>query len=352
MPTIKDVAALAGVSYTTVSHVLNGTRTVAPETAERVRDAVRQLGFSPNAVARGLRKGASKTLGVVSISSADPYFMEVVHGIQQKSWDHGYAVYLAYSELIHNSPMDAACGEEDEFDRRERDLIANLSARDIQGLIINSLQTDEALVKSTRRVKIPCILYQRCVPDAGFDCFISDDYGGTAAAMEHLASLGHERIAVVGALSYPSHTVGERKRAWEDALADRKLAAPAAWFRDGQFDMQRAYDKTRDLLALEPRPTAILYYSDLMAMGGLKAARDAGLSVPGDLSVIGYDDLSTSAFTIPALTSVHQKTFEMGMAMEERLLERIENPGLEPRVVRYGQSLTVRASTGPAPAKA
>lgn len=345
MATLKDVAARAGVSYTTVSHVINGTRTVAAETRERVERAIRELGFRPNMAAKALRTGETATVGVISISGNDPYFAEVLHGVQERAWEGRFGVLISYSEL---TDCCLECWDEKyhgEICYREREHLEGFADKGAQGVIVNSLQGDAALEAQLRGLNVPAVLFQRLVKGPTWDNFVCDDYLGTSQAMERLISLGHRRIGLMEGFGFESHTVQSRKRAWADALRNAGIGVDEALVRDGRYDPAVSLVKTRELLSLSDPPTAILYYSDSMATAGIRAARDAGLSVPEDLSIIGYDNLRTDEYTVPRLSSVNQMSHRIGLEMMSRLAARIENPDLEPIVQVYPQEYVEREST-------
>ncbi len=350
MATMKDVARVAGVSFTTVSHVVNGTRVVAPETRARVEAAIKELGYTPNVVARGLRKGETKTVGVIGTTSDDPYFSEVLHGVQERGWVDGYSVFISYSDYSDAccTVDEASCTWEDQCER-EIDYIAEFGQRSIQGLILNSLLPDAELAETLGRATIPCILFQRFVTGPGWDNFVCDDFQGASDAMAHLLSLGHRRIALVEGFGFDTHSVKYRKKAWKASLEAAGLSADERYVRDGRYSPDVAYEATKDLLSLPDRPTAILFYSDTMALAGIRAAFDLGLSVPRDVSIIGYDSLKGDRFSVPRLTSVNQQSVRIGQEMMERLMERIANPGLEAIVRSYPQNLEIRESTAGAP---
>ena len=349
MATIKDVAELAGVSFTTVSHVLNNTRVVSPQTKARVLEAIEKLHFEVNAVARGLRRGETKTVGVVSTTSVDPFFAEVLHGVQEEAWAKEFGVYISYSELCETSSAEKWIHQGDKYVQREISLLEDLSRRGIQGLVLNSLQPDPVLLTSLAKLKIPCVLYQRHIEGAHWDCFLSDDYQGSSLAMDHLIGLGHRKIALIHSFGYDSHTVKFRKAAWADKLKAIGVTPDPAYLHDGRFDMEEAYKATLSLLRSKNRPTAIFYYSDSMAFAGLCAASEAGFRVPQDVSVIGYDNRAEGNYSVPRLTSVNQMTHQVGSAMVDRLFERMADPDLAACVRVFGQDLVVRNSTGPVP---
>jgi LacI family transcriptional regulator len=349
MATIKDVAALAGVSFTTVSHVINNTRTVAPETRARVEEAIKKLGYAPSVIARGLRCGESKTVGVVSIANSDPYFAQVLHGVQERGWEVGFGVFISHTELVDVCPTNAIIPDDDRLADREDLHLGDLTRRNVQGIILNSLQTDRRLAKTLNAIELPCILFQRLLTGPKWDTFMCDDFQGTADAMSHLIALGHRRIGVVEGFGYESHSVKHRKRAWQGALEAAGLEADPTLVADGQYDAEAAYHATKGLLSARDRPTAILFYSDVMALAGIRAATDLGLSIPRDLSVVGYDNLVLDDYTVPRLTSVSQQSARIGRDMMSRLADRIADPSIEPIVRTYPQELVVRESTGPVP---
>ncbi|HET6451727.1 MAG TPA: LacI family DNA-binding transcriptional regulator [Spirochaetia bacterium] len=376
MATLKDVARLAGVSITTVSHALNGTRHVQPDTAARVMAAVKDLGYSPNSVARGLRTGSSRTIGVVGPSAQDQFFGEVVVGVEQVCFERGYEVYLGFVE----SPLGVTCCEpvaelsqEQDFLRavmagrfdapspddekpmpgedKEEELIAKLLAREVDGLIVNPGHRDEAVARLLNGIPARLALFHRQVAGVDADLFVSDDYAGTRRALEALLALGHRRIGMVYGYSWTGHAVRERFRAYRDAMQAAGVPVDVTLMLNGGYSLEIADDATRALLAAPRRPTAILYWSDMMAIAGMDAARAAGLSVPQDLSVVGFDDLPISRRVFPRLSSIEQQKAGIGAAMAARLIDRIEGKyeGAPEKLVlptRYVQ----RESAGPAPA--
>jgi LacI family transcriptional regulator len=348
MITIKDVAALAGVSYTTVSHVVNNTRVVSPETRARVEEAVKQLGYCPNVLARGLRRGESKTFGAVGISGSDPYFAQILHGLQEKAWEAGYGVFIAYSDLTESCPLHHDAESDEFYAKRERGCLENLSGRDTQGIMLNSVQHDEGLIETLLALRKPCVLFARDIRGRGWDTFTCDDYQGASDAMRHLLDLGHVRIGLIEGNGYDTNTVKFRKKAWEDRLRERGIEPDPALVRDGRYEIDAAAEATRALLSLPDRPTALLCYSDLMALAAVRAATDMGLAIPRDLSVVGYDDLRMGKISVPRLTTVNQSGCQIGRDMMERLILRAAKPRIEPEFRCYPQSLVVRESSGPA----
>jgi LacI family transcriptional regulator len=330
MVTIKDVAKLAGVSYTTVSHVVNGTRFVAPETEAKVRAAIDRLGYKPSSIARSLRSGVSKTIGIISCSTMDHYFHEVVHGAEEAASDSGYGVFLSYTE-----PEPSA----------ERFFIDDLVRRGVDGIILDSVVPDEELASILESLKLPIVLFQRRLPGVKVDTVATDDESGTRAALGHLIELGHERIGFVYAFAYQSHAGFERHRVYREIMEGSRAGFRPEYLRDGDFCMQKSYDETKALLSLADRPTALFYYSDMMAFGGMAACLDSGIDVPGGISLLGYDDIAMSAWMRPRLSTVRQPKRELGKACAERLIARIANPDLPPEHIVLPVELVRRDST-------
>jgi LacI family transcriptional regulator len=347
MITTKDVAREAGVSYTTVSHVINNTRSVSDETKRRVEDAIKKLGYCPNVLARSLRMGETKTVGVVTISSSDPYFAVILHAMQEYAWNEGYGVFVSSSDLCCPcSPDEEEHKRDNSLGDREQSAVKNMIGRDIQGLILNSLQTEPELIKTLDQITKPCIVFQRHIEGTKFDTFVCDDYQGTSDAVEYLISLGHTKIAFVKGFAYATHSSRFREAAWREVLTKHGIAVNEDFCIDAQFDDEMSYNETKKILSIKNRPTAILYSSDIMAVAGMRAAKDIGLSIPEELSVIGYDNLDMDQYTIPRLTSINQDSAVLGHDMMKRLLEKIKAPSLKPLVKTYPQKLVIRESTG------
>jgi LacI family transcriptional regulator len=373
--TLKDVARLAGVSITTASHALNGTRHVLPETAARVFSAVKELGYSMNSVARGLRKRSSRTIGVIGPSARDPFFAEAVAGIEEICFARGYEVYSGYAQYPRNTGPVAVTSTELDFLKvimsgrfdappplqsqdvpqwdKEEGLIAHLLAREVDGLILNLWRPDEVLADALRGVTAKITLFHRRVEGLDCDIFGSDDYGGTLLALRELLAQGHTRIGMIYANSFPGHGVRDRFRAYHDALQSARIAIDLDLLANGGHILQVAADATQRLLSLPDPATAILYWGDQMAIAGMDAARLAGRSVPAELSVIGFDDLLISGRVSPRLSTVRQEKLEVGAAMAARLIDRIEGKydGPSERIISP-TSYIARESVGPARVRA
>jgi LacI family transcriptional regulator len=334
MATIVDVARRAGVSASTVSHVINGTRFVAPATRRRVEAAIEVAAYRPNALARSLRSGRSHTLGLVLPDSGNPFFAEVGREIQLAAFAAGYSVFL--------------CNTENDPEKEQRSVNVLTRAR-VDGLVLVAVDERGDALRALVRQKVPVVVMDRERPDLALDTVLTDHREGGRLATRHLVALGHRRIGFVAGPAglSPSEL---RLAGHRDALAEGGLSPEAALLRHGDFHPESGRAAARALLASARPPTAILACNDLMALGVLRAAAEAGRRVPQDLAVVGYDDIELAAFTVPPLTTVAQPRREMGRAAVRLLVNRLERRGLAPQQALLPVALTVRQSCGARPA--
>ena len=328
--TIKDVAGLAGVSSTTVSHVINQTRTVHPDTAARVWNAIERLQFSPSALARGLRTKSTLTIGVVSDYAANPFVAEIVAGIEEVCFERNFGVVLSFSERDSD---------------KERQAVQNMLRRGVEGLVWHSVQSDERVGELLARADFPIILFGRSLAEWNRDALVTDDERGAAEVMRHLRDLGHRRIALIHGHTFPSHSARLREHAYRGAMLAMNAAAVV---RDGNYTFEGARDAARELLSRPLPPTAFFCISDRMALGCLSALQDAGLRVPEDVSLVGYDNLELLNYVRPRLTTVDHGGREAGRRLAVRLLDRIADPGLPAERLVSEPRLLIRETTGAA----
>ncbi len=343
MPSIKDVAELAGVSYTTVSHVINNTRRVKDETREKVKKAIVECGYRPNQTARNLKKGKTFTIAVIDANSSDIYFLEVMRAAQIILEKAGYTLLFSFSD----SPDDECNDKQEWFAQKELDYLEQFICRDVDAIILNPINSDETLEDFFKDVTIPTLLFQRQLPGPNNFAILSDDYRGGYDAVKHLIDLGHTRLAVVYGFSYVSHSVFKRKTGIIDAASENSIIIPDVNWVDGKYDSETSYEETTKLLNSDNPPTAIFYYSDVMAIAGLRAAADLGLSIPKDLSIIGYDDINICKYTIPRLTTIRQDSHDMGFYIGQKtldLINRDHGKNIENRLQPV--TLILRESTG------
>ena len=329
---IKDVAARAGVSTATVSHVLNDTRKISPGTRKRVLAAVESLGYSINRAARNLAMGRrSSLLGVLISDIRNPFFPEIVASFQDQALLH------QLEALVLNTNYDPA---------RMVDCVKRLLGLQVAGAAVFTSQLDPGVGQMLTGADVPTVYLDLGRVGKGVSNIAIDYEHGIAEGLEHLRQLGHRAIGYVGG---PVHlgSAQRRKRAFIESAGRLGLTPVAAI--DGDFSVKGGYEASSQVLA-GSRPTALMAGNDLSAIGALHAAYDLGLDVPRDLSVVGFDDIEFARYTQPALTSVAVPRDEIGrLAFDalNRLLKHPERAGEEYRV-RTRLSLR-QTTTAPAP---
>lgn len=324
-PTILDVAARAGVSKSLVSNVLRGVPTVSPARRAAVVRAAEELGYRPNAVARSLVQRRTRTMGVLVSDLHNPFFADVIDGLQNVAGRHGYTVFLA------SGGRDAAA--------EARTVDALLEQR-VDGLVLLSPTLPGTQVARAVAV-VPVVVVGRRYRDVrGADSVVSDDDAGTGLAVRHLVELGHRRIAHIGG----GRRAGgrERRHGYRAAMAAAGLARGPEVSDDSFTTEEGGHAAARQLLDAPERPTAVLAVNDLAAVGAMDAVETAGLRVPDDLSIVGYDNSALAALRHIALTSVDQPRVEMGERAAELLLRGAGGPG---RHVLLAPRLVVRTTT-------
>lgn len=327
MATIKDVARKAGVSYTTVSHVLNQTRPVSEDARSRVLAAVEALAYVPSALARSLKCKATGSIGLIIPNNTNPYFSEVARGIEDSCYAAGYSVILC------NSDDDPA---------KQRDYLNVLLTKRCDGLIVATLaQTDGELL---RKMKVPAVLLDRAPKDMAIDLVAVDNVAGGALAAQHLLSLGRRRIACIGG-PQDIEISRERIAGLRQTMHSAGVDLPAERLVYADFTSVGGYLAARSLLALPTGPDAIFCCNDLMAIGALRAAAERGVAVPEALAVVGFDDIDLAQFVHPTLTSVAQNTRQLGQLTAQCLLARIATPDLPLQRQTIAPELHIRGST-------
>ncbi len=339
MADIKDVAARAGVSVASVSRVLNESKPVTGHTRDRVLAAVRDLNYSIDQRARGLRRRKSGTLGLIVAEVGNPFFMQVIHSIEAVAYQSNHSLFLC------NSDEDPA---------RERFYLEAMQAQRIDGIIILPVTTSGAVLLPLLRHQVPVVCLDRRVEDVEIDSVLVDNVEGAMMAVAHLVALGHRRIGYIGGrLVTPGL---ERLEGYRRGLAAHGLAEDPALTRQGDSMQESGHRETLALLDLAEPPSAIFAINNPMSLGAIAALKERGLRVPRDISVIGFDDAPWSALLDPPLTTIAQPTDELGTAAARLLLDRV-NDGFAgaPRRVVLRPRLIERASTlhprvvGPAP---
>jgi LacI family transcriptional regulator len=333
MATIREVAESAGVSYATVSHVINNTRLVSQETRNRVLAAMESLNYRPNALARSLRQGKTNTLGLVLPDSANPFFAEISRSIEDEAFKKGYSVFLCNTELDT---------------QRELFYVDVLSKKQVDGIIFVAAGDQADSLEFLVGRNMPVVMVDRNVPNVEIDAVLTDNQLGGYLATRHLLELGHRRIACISGPSSITPSA-ERMIGYRKALEEAGVGYDERLILRGDYHAQSGMEITHSILKMNPRPTAIFALNDLMALGALRAAAEAGCSVPGDLAVVGYDDLEIARFANPPLTTIAQPKKEIGVRAIELLVDRISQKGRPPSRLVLPPELIVRRSTQPVP---
>ncbi|MGW4488001.1 LacI family DNA-binding transcriptional regulator [Amycolatopsis sp. NPDC004368] len=329
-PTIKDVAERAGVHAATASRALNpATRgMVNARTASRVTEAARALGYAPNSAARSLRTRTSSVAGVLVPDLRNPVFPPIVRGIEDGLRDAGYMA------LVGNTDGDP---------ERERELVTAMRGRQIDGFILATSSRSAAFAGD---VPVPTVLVNRRTDNGGIPSVTADNAAGIHLLVRHLADLGHTRLGHIAGPRELS-TGWERYRAYLDATTALGLEA-AVEFADA-FTETAGHAATQRLLAAHPTLTAILAGNDLIALGCYSALADLGRSVPGDVSVTGFNDMPFVDRQRPSLTTVRIPHYEIGREAARLLLERIASPAAPAKRVVLPVELVSRDSTAAVP---
>ena len=333
---IKDIAKAAGVSHSTVSRALGDSPLVNPETKARLQRLAAAMGYSPDAAARGLVMGRTRTVGLVVTTIADPFIAEVVLGIESTAFEHNYTVILATS----NAQPD-----------REVAAVEMLRSKRVDGVIVTASRVGALYRDRLKQIGVPVVLLNNHSKHGGpytFSVRVDDHHGGWLAT-KHLSSLGHRRIAYLG-VGEPEHSSNaERHAGYCRALAEAGIASDPALHLAGNGRSDGGEAALVRLLELDALPTAAFCYNDMTAVGVLCAARELGVAIPQTLAVVGFDDIPLASFISPSLTTIAQPKFELGHKAMQMALSLMEPgaPGAREEVhdISLKGELIIREST-------
>lgn len=328
---IKDIARIAGVSHSTVSRALADSPLVNERTKERICQLARDMEYTPSAIARSLVRQRTETIGVVVSTVADPFVSEVVRGIEETAFDSGFSVLLCESG---NS--------------RDREIagVKMLREKRVDGIVVSASTVGDFYMPLLDELHIPIVLVNREQGTRYEYSVVTDDIDGGEQAIRHLLELGHRRVGLITGPT-ESQSSSNRLLAYRQTLErhgiafDPDLVAPG----DGRADGGRA--GAADLLSRPHPPTAIFGYNDMTAIGAIAAAKKRGLDVPGDVSVVGFDDIAFAEFVDPPLTTVRQRKYEMGRLAMDMVLDLLSGKMPAAKVFLRGE-LIVRESSATA----
>ncbi len=325
--TIKDIARAAGVSHTTVSRALNDHPAISPKTTARIQELAEQMGYTPSAVAQSLLSQRTYTIGVVVTSIADPFVTRVVEGIEKVARQAGYSVFLATS---HNDP------------EQELEIVRTLHRRRVDAIIVAASRVGNLYSAELDQIRVPIVLVNNQEDGEYLHSVATDDTQGAWLAVEHLLALGHRRIGYVSA---PNRPKSNRRRldGYEMALDQAGITYDPSWVVDSSIDddVARGRASLDSLLATDV--TAVFCYNDLTAIGLLIACREQGISIPQQLSVIGFDNIEPGFYVSPPLTTIRQTRLNMGQLAMVMTLDLLNGEEVQDQVLSC--ELVVREST-------
>ena len=327
---IRTVARLANVSIATVSRTINRVSTVNPKMAKRVWEAIEKLDYFPNTQARSLVSGRSRLLGLIVSEITNPFFPELIQGFEDIAVEHGYEI------LISSTNYDP---------RRMSLCIRRMLERRAEGVAVMTFGVERPLLEQLAERKVPLVFVDIGPERPGISLLRVDYRHGIRQGVQHLAALGHRDIAFI---SGPRrlHSAQSRLAAFSRSIEECGIVADPAWIVEGDHTMEGGIEAMDSLLKSRKRPTAVMCSNDMTAIGVLHKLYRAGLRVPDDLSVIGFDDIHIAQVTIPPLTTIQMSCFELARAAVTALRAHVEEGGEPKRNYKIPTHLVVRESTG------
>ena len=329
LPTIKDIAREAGVSIATVSRTLNGEDGVGAETRERIQAIARRMNYFPNLSARGLVAGKPNAIGIViprtsEFAFSNPYYSEILKGIEKKTRESGHFLVFSFAE-------------EDCYARMVQHQLA-------AGVIVLANRMNDPQVQEVRRMKVPMVLIPGDSGQPGIPSVDVDNADSAVRAVDHLAALGHRRIAFLNGPANSKYSL-ERFTGFRKGMKKNRLPFPEETVMKSDFTQQGGYEGMKKFLSLKNPPTALLVINDYSAMGALRAAKEMGFRIPGDVSLIGFGDVPFSSMTDPPLTTIREPFQEMGLEAAGILLKIVQGKRVSCRHPVLPVQLVVRGST-------
>jgi LacI family transcriptional regulator/LacI family purine nucleotide synthesis repressor len=333
MANIYDIAEAAGVSIATVSKVVNDRPDVSDETKKEVLKVIEEKNYAPNSVARSLTTNESKLVGVFFNNNPgegiqNMFFQEVIFGMERKLGKEGYD-YVYFSDQKWH-------------DQANYNYLEQCKDRLVDGAILLGLPEEEErddLLNS----ELPVVVIDLPINNETSNYIMCDHRHGARQAVEYLYSLGHRKIGMImGAEEVdPVH---ERAQGYQEVINKYDLSYRSEWIKKGPFEEKTGYEAMKEIIKLNPRPTALFCHSDVQAIGALQAIKEAGLNVPEDFSLIGFDDIEISKYITPALTTMNQHSYKLGEKAVNLLLDMIHNPGQKIEPVQLETELMERDS--------
>jgi DNA-binding LacI/PurR family transcriptional regulator len=332
--TIKDVAKMAGVTIGTVSRVLNNKKWVSEDCRKKVLVAIKDLHYKPQAHARRLRQKHSRICGVIAPHHTSvfhsPFFTSIMEGLEQVAAEKQYRL------LLH--PLSETARAQISY----RTLLGDGS---VDGMFVLNAWSTDASIRELTEANVPFVLINGKItghedlPYVGFD-----NRGGVKMAIDHLAKLGHERIGIINGRMTTTNAL-ERFQSFQENLSERKLEFHQEWVADGDYEEEGGYKAALKILGAVRRPSAILCASDLMAIGASRALKEKGISIPEDMSIVGFDNMEEAIYHEPPLTTVAFSAYEMGRLAAQKIFQIIAEEPLVEKATTLQAKLLEREST-------
>lgn len=327
MATMKDIARLAQVSTSTVSHVINGSRFVSDEIREKVMRIVAELNYTPSAVARSLKVRETKTIGLLVTATNNPFFAEVMAGVEQYCQQHQYNLIIA------TTGGDA---------KRLQQNLQTLMHKQVDGLLLmcgdSRFQADIELT-----ISLPLVVMDWWFTELNADKILENSALGGYLATKALIDAGHRKIGIITG-NLKKSVAQNRLQGYKNALSEAKIALNPHWIVESHFDFEGGVLGIQSLLTQSSRPTAVFCCSDTIAVGAYQAIQQQGLRIPQDLSIMGYDDIELARYLSPPLSTICQPKAELGKLAVEALLQRIKNPNQNYRTLVLEPTCILRES--------
>ncbi|WP_039054920.1 ribose operon transcriptional repressor RbsR [Enterobacter sp. Bisph1] len=326
---MKDVARVAGVSTSTVSHVINKDRFVSEAISEKVEAAIKTLNYAPSAIARSLKLNQTRTIGMLITASTNPFYSELVRGVERSCFERGYSLVLCNTE-----------GDEQRMNRN----LETLMQKRVDGLLLLCTETHQPSQEIVQRYpSIPTVMMDWAPFDGDSDLIQDNSLLGGDMATQYLINKGHTRIAcITGPLDKTPARL--RLEGYRAAMNRAGLTICDGDEIESDFEFGGGFDAMQALLAMNERPQAVFMGNDAMAVGAYQALYQAGLKIPQDMAIVGYDDIELARYMTPPLTTIHQPKDELGELAIDVLIHRIAEPGLQQQRLQLTPVLIERGS--------
>ena len=324
--TLKMVAESAGVSVNTASRAINSKPDINEETKKRVLQVAQELGYVRNATAVALRTRKTGTIGVVIADNRNPFYAELLNGIEVAAREKNYHIILANTQRDY---------------KKEEEAINLLLTKRVDGLLITPVQDKDEDIKNLLDANIPFVVVGRDFENIEIDAVFNDEVKGGFLATEYLIKKGHKRIALIDGFLYKSPAKG-RLEGYKKALNKYRISLDESLISVGDINIEDGYERTKQMLEKNLEFTAIFTYNDMMAFGSMQAIKEKGLRIPEDIGLVGYDDIQFSSLISPSLTTIRLKKQELGIESVKLLFSRINREHKKTKKIMLDVELQIR----------